>query len=334
MGMQSELVIGLVGGSGTNFNPIINYIYALLKDQFDEIHPIRLSRLIHEYFDVKDYQEDSFLKEIEYYQNQCDELAKKNSAIMGILAIDKISKSREKDKSNVYIINSLKRKNEFKVLNRVYGQNFILISIYESKKSRLNHLINEEQLRLPTVPHKEIEEKAECIIERDKHDAENNYGQSVRETYINASYFVSSDTYEEDIKRLFNILRGDPIDTPTQDEVAMAHAHIAALRSADLYRQVGAVITDNDGNIISTGCNEVPKCGGGYYWGHHHDQDDLRDYFVHDHGIPITQKIKEKIAKDLIDTLREQVKHIKKLDKALSSCEDKLIDTILNKGSI
>src|SRR4051812_7379553 len=102
MGMQSELVIGLVGGSGTNFNPIINYINALLKDQFDEIHPIRLSRLIHEYFDVQDYQEDSFLKEIEYYQNQCDELAKKNSAIMGLLAIDKISKSREKDKSNVY----------------------------------------------------------------------------------------------------------------------------------------------------------------------------------------------------------------------------------------
>ncbi|MFO2972833.1 deaminase [Legionella pneumophila serogroup 10] len=28
------------------------------------------------------------------------------------------------------------------------------------------------------------------------------------------------------------------------------------------------------------------------------------------------------------------MKHIKKLDKALSSCEDKLIDTILNKGSI
>jgi deoxycytidylate deaminase len=42
-------------------------------------------------------------------------------------------------------------------------------------------------------------------------------------------------------------------------------AFSASLRSADLSRQVGAVVTQGD-EVISTGANDCPKAGGGLYW--------------------------------------------------------------------
>ncbi len=45
----------------------------------------------------------------------------------------------------------------------------------------------------------------------------------------------------------------------------MYTAFSASLRSACLSRQVGAAITDDEGTILSTGCNDVPKFGGGLY---------------------------------------------------------------------
>ncbi len=53
--------------------------------------------------------------------------------------------------------------------------------------------------------------------------------------------------------------------TPTVDEIGMHSAYSASLRSACLSRQVGAAIADDVGNIISTGCNDVPSFGGGLY---------------------------------------------------------------------
>src|SRR3954451_23763791 len=45
----------------------------------------------------------------------------------------------------------------------------------------------------------------------------------------------------------------------------MFMAYAASLRSGDLSRQVGAAIIDSHGDLISVGCNEAPKSGGGLY---------------------------------------------------------------------
>jgi cytidine deaminase len=78
------------------------------------------------------------------------------------------------------------------------------------------------------------------------------------------------------LSRFVQLLFGHPFETPTRDEFAMFHAYAAALRSADLERQVGVAITNDFGNIISVGCNEVPKVGGGSFWSE--DQPDFRDF--------------------------------------------------------
>lgn len=53
-------------------------------------------------------------------------------------------------------------------------------------------------------------------------------------------------------------------------------AFSAALRSADLSRQVGAVVT-RDSQILATGANECPKAGGGLYWPSRLDDSSIGD---------------------------------------------------------
>jgi cytidine deaminase len=72
------------------------------------------------------------------------------------------------------------------------------------------------------------------------------------------------------------ILFGHPFVTPTREEFGMFQAKAAALRSADLSRQVGAAITTRSGDVIAVGTNEVPRAGGGLYWPG--DDGDARDF--------------------------------------------------------
>lgn len=62
----------------------------------------------------------------------------------------------------------------------------------------------------------------------------------------------------------------------------MFRAYIASLRSADLSRQIGAVITKNK-EILAEGVNDCPKAFGGLYWslyenGEYFDETNGRDY--------------------------------------------------------
>lgn len=73
------------------------------------------------------------------------------------------------------------------------------------------------------------------------------------------------------------------------------------MRSLDLSRQVGAAITNEDGDIISTGCNEVPKFGGGLYW----ESDDVvsRDFEL---GEDANMRIKFELVQDFLVHLKEK----------------------------
>lgn len=80
----------------------------------------------------------------------------------------------------------------------------------------------------------------------------------------------------------------------------MFHARGAALRSADLSRQVGAVLCNENGDILGLGCNEVPKAGGGLYWAG--DLNDQRDSVV---GYDSNARIKEDILRELFQRLQK-----------------------------
>jgi len=73
-------------------------------------------------------------------------------------------------------------------------------------------------------------------------------------------------TLRDSITRFIELVFGNTFHTPTRSEYAMYHARAAALRSAELGRQVGAAIATCEGDIVAVGTNEVPKAGGGLYW--------------------------------------------------------------------
>src|SRR4029077_7759583 len=85
------------------------------------------------------------------------------------------------------------------------------------------------------------------------------------------------------------------------NEYGMYSAKSASLRSSDLSRQVGAAIFSPDGEIITQGCNEVPKAFGGTYWDL--EQPDYRDIKK---GHDPNERHKRELLRDLVERLRKK----------------------------
>ena len=79
----------------------------------------------------------------------------------------------------------------------------------------------------------------------------------------------------------------------------MYAAKSASLRSADLSRQVGAAIFTADGELITQGCNEVPKAGGGSYW-----DTEFPDHRDAKKGFDPNELHKKEILRELVERFR------------------------------
>ncbi|MDR0183972.1 hypothetical protein [Lysobacter arvi] len=157
-----------------------------------------------------------------------------------------------------YIVDQLKHPKEAQLLKSVYGNLFFLVGVlcgYDRRKANLT-------TKMPA-------EKAEQLIHRDRAESDRD-GQQLDKTLKLADFFVrnthhNTEMLQPPVRRLLGLVHGDNGITPTRKEKGMYAAHSAALQSACLSRQVGAAIVDRHGNIVSTGCNDVPRAGGGLY---------------------------------------------------------------------
>jgi cytidine deaminase len=170
-----------------------------------------------------------------------------------------------------YIIRSLKRPEEIDALRAMYGDALIVLAAHSPRSARSERLTwvigtSGTEAGSPEArrPH------ADTLIARDETEAEDlEFGQRVSDAFPKADIFVDAnhkETLKLSITRFIDTLFGYSFHTPTRAEYGMFHAQGAALRSADLSRQVGAAIANQDGEIIALGMNEVPKGGGGLYW--------------------------------------------------------------------
>lgn len=112
------------------------------------------------------------------------------------------------------------------------------------------------------------EQQAIDILNRDDNEKEKN-GQHTRDAYQQADYFINAgdslDETQANVFRLLDLLFGNPFISPTFEEYAMFRAYVSSLRSADLSRQIGVVVTKDD-EILAEGVNDCPKAFGGLYW--------------------------------------------------------------------
>lgn len=267
---DTEMVIGLVGAVGTPHKLVVEILSERLKAFNYRTTEIRVSHDVirNLYKDIPDEIEDEFERVTEYIEK--GNKAREDSGDNAILALgvsSEIYRKRQKDEQDrvkpmertAYVVNSLKHPAEVTALRNIYMDGFYLIGVHSDKERRNDYFIREKKIDSA---------QATKLIERDE-DEVLGHGQHTRDTFHLADFFVHFDSdldrFKKSLWRILDIIFGNPYITPNFDEFAMFMAFASALRSADLSRQIGAVIARNN-EIIATGANDCPRAGGGLYW--------------------------------------------------------------------
>jgi len=254
---ETELVIGIVNAVGTETRRVVEPLTNRLNNFGYDVKEIKVSSLLDVPSQPKEYER------IKLSMEKGDFLRKESNdnAILAAGAIKKIQESRggSDPSKTVFLINSLKHPDEVALLRRVYSHGFFLLGIHSDEKRRTGYLVNDKGLG---------QQEAADLIKIDEDEAVT-YGQRTRDTYHLSDFFVNLGRNEDQVKntiqRFLDLLFSYPYSNPTFDEFAMFMAFNSSIRSSDLSRQVGAVITRNQ-QIIATGTNDSPRFGGGQYW--------------------------------------------------------------------
>lgn len=294
----SELVIGLVAAIGTDLLSAENAISDQLRTLGYKVISLRLSDLAEREartlgVKIKASPES---ERIRTHMDAGDKLRERNSDDwLAIRAIAEISGGRGRPPvprgKTAYILRSLKHPKEVERLRRVYGPGFFLISLYATERERLAHLT--KMMQCP-------EKDARALIRRDLEEEDNPHGQRTRSTFALGDVFVhrGSELFAQKLQDFLRLAFGHPFITPDPDEYAMFLAFAASLRSAQLRRQVGAVVVSANGDVVGTGCNDVPRGGGGLYWP---GSGDCRD---HVQQFDSNDRRRDEIVNDVFDKLK------------------------------
>lgn len=285
-------------------------IQAALEDQLKQFgyttEAIRLSDFLEFYvkalkleLDLPETPEEARIEARMDAGNKVREVTKREdflalAAVAEINALRPLINGRRTPRNRVaYILLSLKRPEEVTVLRDIYGPAFYLVGLYATEQERLTYLQNHRGI---------TEHKARDLIAKDQNEA-NPYGQRTRDTFSLADVFIRHDSpaHIDEISRFVDLVFGYPYHTPAPDEQHMFFAYAASLRSGDLSRQVGAAIATNRGDLMATGCNDVPKYGGGLYWPGPRDQRDCRL------GFDSNERRKNEILEEMLPLLRSSL---------------------------
>lgn len=312
---NSEIFIGIVGAIGIDLDSIYRIVAQKLKAFNYQTKHIKVSSdVISGIFD-EEIEFNSEYERIEYFMNKGNDLREQFTGAISLGIATQISSLRESENEptprTAYFINSIKHPDEVQLLRKIYSHGFFLISIYSDEKRRLKYLNETRHI---------AKDDAKKLIKRDADDTVK-HGQHTTDTFHLSDFFINidgdSDKLQNDIWRIIDLIFGNPYITPTFDEYAMYMAFASSLRSADLSRQVGAVITQ-DTAILSTGANDVPKFNGGVYWPYYSEDDkkiidypDGRDFKRGEDSntvtkIEIINEIIEKLPKEFSSKFSEQ----------------------------
>jgi cytidine deaminase len=306
-----ELVFGLVGPTGVDLTKVCEALAAQLHAFSYETRIVTLSELILPFLGKQrqfrnEYERISTLMtegtELRRDTGQADIVGRLGLAQIRALRKVITGTSRKPPEAGVaYIVRSFKRPEEVQLYRDIYGKAFTLVSVYAPREIRKKNLC----ARLQGIKTEESgpEELAVRLIARD-YTEDGRLGQQVSGAFPLADFFVTSGSraqLDANFARLVRLTFGDPFISPTRDEQAMFFAQAASVRSLDLSRQVGAAITTEEGDVVATGCNEVPKFGGGLYW--EGDEGISRDLEL---GYDSNALIKGELVKDALQRMQRR----------------------------
>jgi deoxycytidylate deaminase len=266
----SELVFGVTAAVGADVDGLVSNLETKLPFYGYEARSIRLSSFLESidstWLRVKLAASPEFDR-IWTHMDAGDAVRKETNCdeALALWAIASVNAGRkdvalEKEPlgKRAHILRTVKHPDEVRVLREVYKSGFYLIALHTPEKDRIERLMTLDGMS---------NEDARRLIHRDQGDNEPSYGQHTRDTFQMADVFVPpGPTMGKSLVRFLDLIFGSALETPTRDEHAMFMAYSASLRSADLSRQVGAVLRKDGIGIVGTGCNDVPAPGGGLYW--------------------------------------------------------------------
>jgi cytidine deaminase len=307
-----ELIFGVIGAVGTDTERVISELQsALMQVKYNtvQIHLIDNLRQFKKWAKIKAGPLDTNYSRLMDAGNAFRKILKRSDALamLGVAAVFHRRKESTGDggtpkAQTAYAFRSLKRPEEVQTLRRIYGANFFALAAYSSKAKRIERLANKiAQSRVCQVT-PDVMRTARALIDRDEAELSEKFGQNIQDAFPISDFFVDADSPKltDQVRRIIELIFGNTFHTPTRDEYGMFHAWSASLRSAALARQVGAAICTVDGEILTTGCNEVPKAHGGLYWPG--DEPDERD---HQRGEDSNDVMKREILADLLDRLKK-----------------------------
>ncbi len=327
-----ELIFGLVAPIGVDLELVAEVLTQSLKEMNYQAHQFRVTKL------MREIPTGLAIAEAPYIQSFKDRIAYANEVrrllgddALAALAISAIRSFRVEEReqqavtpadlsdvarnmderteeepllNQAYIIRQFKRPEEIALLRSVYGRQFILVSAYmpqEARRKRIEE--NERRSRGGLISDVDAQQFAHDLVVQDSKEILDKHGQNIRDAFPLGDVFIDATSREKCdamVRRFIHLFFGNNQITPTHDEYGMYLANSASLRSSDLSRQVGAAIFRSSGEVVTMGCNEVPKAGGGTYWSG--DPRDERD-FVQGHDPNERKKVE--LLVDLIDRLKK-----------------------------
>lgn len=269
-----ELVLALCGPIGSPLHEVAHKLKDMLHSAFkyENCNIIRLSAFIDKYANDKGR---SISVTPAGRRNDLISLGNEmrrdyGSSILAEFAVHDIRVDRElngKDKNtdkyisrrSCHIIDSVKNQQELELLRTVYRESLYVVGVFSPVSAR------EESLQRQGLNAVEIA----ALMDRDSGE-ELVEGQTVEETFPQCDFFLRMDANTDTqirfrVERFLNLILGTQIITPTRSETAMYAAASAASNSACLSRQVGAAVTDAEGEVLAIGWNDVPRASGDIY---------------------------------------------------------------------
>jgi cytidine deaminase len=315
---ENDLVFGLIGPLGVDMTALQTALTNALKEVGYSAIPQQLIELAEESMgepkiSAKGYDEVIKAK-MDLGNRLREKLARPDAlARVAILAIKRTRATLDADPLSGkprrgYLLRQIKRPEEVTLLRDVYGARFFLIAGYSPREARVQYLatrIAEDAHEISSAGHRA---KAEGLIERDEYELDlgrkSRFGQNVRDAFPIADVFVDANNHismQNALTRFVHLLFGYVVHTPSRDEQGMFFAKAAAVRSASMARQVGAAITNREGDLLTIGTNEVPKAGGGLYW-----EGDKPDHRSFKSGSDVSDSYRNALLMDVLRVLQDK----------------------------
>jgi deoxycytidylate deaminase len=297
-----------VYGAGTDTEPVIGALIAALETWGYQLRQIHLSDafapILGQDFNPKSPDATRQL------QDMGDELREKlGPEALARLGAFLITEERKRlsdgQRRTAWLIRSLRRPEEVDEFRRIYGSRFILIGVHAPESIRLRAASTRRRRWAPTTSARFDVEAIEDL-RRDEDDPTFQYGQAMRRAFSLGDFFVDAQSparLNQTLGRVVELMFEEPFVPPTRDEQAMYLAYTAALRSAEMGRQVGAAIMTHEGDLLAVGTNEVPSGKGGLYWSP--DEPDGRD-FAQEPPVDSNTEWQRRVTRELLVRMAER----------------------------